>query len=119
MALLIISTKLLYGLDGVKRTPKSAAEPAAVGLKWKAWDGYLRTGNAERRGFLNENVTPGSEGGGGGGKDLEVDVEEKDVFDMTGEELDRYMDWFEKNWADDSNTPRTLLLLFSIFLPFS
>lgn len=117
MALLIISTKLLYGLDGVKRTPKSAAEPAAVGLKWKAWDGYLRTGNAERRGLLNENVTPRSEGGGG--KDLEVDVEEKDVFDMTGEELDRYMDWFEKNWADDSNTPRTLLLFFLFFFPFS
>ncbi|KAG0637729.1 hypothetical protein HOY80DRAFT_971467 [Tuber brumale] len=111
MALLIISTKLLYGLDGVKRTPKSAAEPAAAGLKWRAWDGYLRTSNAEHRGLLSGNVTPGSEGGergrGGGGKDLEVDVEEKDVFDMTGEELDRYMDWFEKNWADDSNTPLT------------
>ncbi|CAZ80192.1 unnamed protein product [Tuber melanosporum] len=111
MALLIISTKLLYGLDGVKRTPKSAVEPAATGLKWRAWDGYLRTSNAEHRGLLSGNVTPGSEGGergrGVGGKDLEVDVEEKDVFDMTGEELDRYMDWFEKNWADDSNTPLT------------
>jgi len=118
MALLIVSTKLLYGLDGVKRTPKSAAEPAAVGLKWKAWDEYLRTGNAERRGLLNENVTPGSEGGGRrGGKELEVDVEEKDVFDMTGEELDRYMDWFEKNWADDSNTPRTLFYFIFIFSP--
>ncbi|RPA94487.1 hypothetical protein L873DRAFT_1700998 [Choiromyces venosus 120613-1] len=109
MALLIISTKLLYGLDGVKRTPKSATEPAAAGLKWEAWDKYLRIGNAERRGLLNENITPVSEGGGG--KDLEVDVEEKDVFDMTGEELDRYMDWFEKNWADDANTPLTKQIL--------
>lgn len=124
MALLIISTKLLYGLDGVKRTPKSAAEPAAVGLKWKAWDGYLRTGNAERRGLLNESVTPGSEGEGRGrgvgGKNLEVDIEEKDVFGMTGEELDRYMDWFEKNWADDSNTPRTLFFCFlNLFYAYS
>ncbi|PWW73115.1 hypothetical protein C7212DRAFT_359489 [Tuber magnatum] len=115
VALLIISTKLLYGLDGVRRTPKSVAEPAAAGLKWKAWDEYLRTGNAERRGLLGENVIPGSEGGGrgrgGGGKDLEVDVEEKDVFNMIGEELDRYMDWFEKNWADDSNAPLTKQIL--------
>ncbi|CUS09105.1 unnamed protein product [Tuber aestivum] len=66
MALLIISTKLLYGLDGVRRVPKSVAEPAAAGLKWEAWDGYLRAGNAERRGLLNESVALGSEGGGGG-----------------------------------------------------
>ena len=39
MALVIVSTKLLFGLDGVPRTPKHATEPAAVGLKWEALGG--------------------------------------------------------------------------------
>lgn len=101
MALVIVSTKLLLGLDEVPRTPKQAAEPAAIGLRWEAWEGYLREGNAEYRGLLGKDVQAA-------GKGLEVDVEEKDVFDMEGEELDRYMDWFEKNWSDDSNTKRIL-----------
>jgi RNA polymerase I-specific transcription initiation factor RRN7 len=97
--LVIVSTKLLFGLDGISRAPRSAAEPAAIGLKWEAWDEYLRTGNAELRGLLGGS-------GKAGGKELEVDVGEKDVFEMSGEELDKYMDWFERNWADDSNTNR-------------
>lgn len=103
MSLVIMGTKLLYGLDGVPRAPKSNAEPAAVGLKWEAWDKFLRLGNAERRGLL------GDIGQKVGKRELEVDVKETDIFGMSGEDLDKYMDWFEKTWADRSNTKRTLV----------
>lgn len=101
MSLVIIATKLLYGLDGVPRAPRSNTEPAAVGLRWEAWDRFLRLGNAKRRGLL------GGIGQNSGKRGLEVDVKETDIFDMDGEDLDKYMDWFEKTWADRSNTKRT------------
>lgn len=103
MSLVIIATKLLYGLDSVSRAPKSNAEPAAVGMKWEAWDKFLRLGNAERRGLL------GGTGQKADNRELEVDVKETDIFGMSGEDLDKYMDWFEKTWADRSNTKRTLV----------
>lgn len=103
MSLVIIATKLLYGLDNVPRAPKSNAEPAAVGLRWEAWDKFLRLGNTERRGLL------GDIGQGVDNRELEVDVKESDIFGMSGEDLDKYMDWFEKTWADRSNTKRTLV----------
>ncbi|KAH8155266.1 uncharacterized protein LAJ45_00275 [Morchella importuna] len=110
MALIIIATKLLYGLDGISRTPESSTEPAAVGLKWEAWDRFLRLGNAERRGLL------GGVDGECSKKRLEVDVKEIDILDMNGEELDKYMDWFEKTWTNNSNTKLTeqILNLFPI-----
>lgn len=103
MSLVIISTKLLYGLDSVSRAPKSNAEPAAVGLRWEAWDKFLRLGNAERRGLLGDTSQKG------GKRELEVDVKETDIFGLNTEDLDKYMDWFEKTWADRSNTKRTLV----------
>lgn len=101
MSLVIIATKLLYGLDGVSRAPISDAEPAAVGLKWEAWEKFLRLGNAKRRGLLGD-ISHKS-----GKRGLEVDVKETDIFGMNGEDLDKYMDWFEKTWVDRSNTKRT------------
>jgi RNA polymerase I-specific transcription initiation factor RRN7 len=109
MSLVIIATKLLYGLDGVARAPKSSTEPAAVGLRWEDWDKFLRLGNAERRGLLGDTEM--------GKKELQVDVKEVDIFDMDEEDLDKYMDWFEKTWADKSNTKRVLTYLYLFGFP--
>jgi RNA polymerase I-specific transcription initiation factor RRN7 len=81
MAIVIMATKLGFGLDGVQRTPKSSDEPAATPLSWPAWEKFLKDGDMERSGAL------------------EIDVTEADVFQMDGEDLDRYMDWYEKTWC--------------------
>lgn len=92
MALVVAATKLCYGLDSRQRVPHSATEPAATTLNQDAWDWFLRTGNAERRGLLEC----------GGNRPLpELDVGEADVFSMDGDELDRYMDWYEKTWCGE------------------
>lgn len=109
MALVIIATKTLYGLDGVSRAPESSTEPAAVGLKWEAWNNFLRLGNTERRGLLGDIGQETNK------RELEVDAKEIDVFGMSGEDLDRYMDWFEKTWADNSSTKRILVHIIILF----
>lgn len=86
MAVTIMATKLCFGLDSVKRTPKTSDEPAATPLSWTAWEKFLKEGDIDR----------------GGG--LELDVAEADVFQMDNDDMDRYMDWFERTWCpqDDS-----------------
>jgi RNA polymerase I-specific transcription initiation factor RRN7 len=90
LALVIAAVKLCYGLDGVARTPHSAAEPAATALEWGAWEQFLRGGNTKRGGKLE---------GTAGRQMLQVDVKEADVFEMNPEELDWYLDWYEKTWC--------------------
>jgi RNA polymerase I-specific transcription initiation factor RRN7 len=90
LALVIAAVKLCYGLDGIKRTPYSAAEPAATALEWGAWERFLRGGNTKRGGKLE---------GTAGRQMLQVDVKEADVFGMSPEELDWYLDWYEKTWC--------------------
>ena len=34
----------------------------------------------------------------------EVETSEDQVFDMDGEQLDRYLDWFEKTWTRDEGS---------------
>jgi len=97
MALVIIATKLCFGLDGIRRTPHSPTEPAATALAWNAWEHFLRAGNQERRGLLISK--------GGKNAQLEVDVKEADIFSMDAEELDWYMDWYEKTWCAEGEVP--------------
>ncbi|RPB28945.1 hypothetical protein L211DRAFT_817189 [Terfezia boudieri ATCC MYA-4762] len=78
MSLILLSTKLLWGVDDTKRIPREKTEPAAVTPDIKNW---------ER--FLTENKFVG---------DSIFDWTDADVFGMSGEELDKYMDWYERMW---------------------
>lgn len=90
MALVVISTKLLFPLDDVKRYPASAREPATQAVDWQAW------GRVQRH-FDQRETSSGRIG-----KGTEVLINEKDVFSMTPSQLDEYMDWYENSWLDSS-----------------
>lgn len=86
MALAIIATKLGFGLDNLQRTPRTSDEPAATPLSWTVWEKFLKDGDMDRCG------------------QLEIDVTEADVFQMDDEDMDRYMDWYEKTWCAQDDT---------------
>lgn len=90
MALVVIATKLFYPFDDVKRYPTSVREPAAQVIDWKLW------AQAQRR-FENRATA-----GGRIGKGNEILVNENDVLKMTPQQLDEYMDWYEKSWLDST-----------------
>lgn len=90
IALLVVSTKLLFPFDDVKRYPTSAKEPAAQLIDWKLW------GQSQRQ-FDNRETA-----GGRIGRGNEILVNEKDVFSMAPNQLDEYMDWYESKWLDIS-----------------
>ncbi|KAF3095371.1 Pol I core factor CF [Orbilia oligospora] len=105
MALLVISLKLCWGLDdddpGVLRymktdkkgrvLPRFASkewEIANMGVDWEEWKSIFEM--EERKKEKKEKE-----------RNWQLRVEEADIYGWSGEEMDEYLGWFEKNWAGD------------------
>ncbi|KAF7130954.1 hypothetical protein CNMCM5793_003889 [Aspergillus hiratsukae] len=102
ITLIVISTKLFFPFDDIKRYPLSTREPSAQVLDWKLWAQVQR--HFDRR----------ETAGGRIGKGNEILVTEKDVFNMTQAQLDEYMDWYETSWLDHSRVLNPLAEFFPI-----
>ncbi|KFZ05408.1 hypothetical protein V501_08376 [Pseudogymnoascus sp. VKM F-4519 (FW-2642)] len=96
-ALVVISTKLLQPFDNMIRTPESLKDPSALRVDWDGWSGMAAEGG---------DATPGQE----------AKVTEADVFNMSGDMLDRYLDWYNQTWSGerDSKVSQQILDLFPI-----
>ncbi|KAI0970559.1 hypothetical protein F4678DRAFT_113099 [Xylaria arbuscula] len=87
ISLIVVSTKLLYPLDGVERLPINEHDPRQTKVDWKKWQKITaETPMGERA-----NLKPGEE----------YKVTADDVLTMDKEKLDDYMDWYEKMWLND------------------
>lgn len=86
MSLLVIAVKLLYPFDRVQRLPRSIHEPTTQKIDWISW--------RKHRQKLAEHP-PGASLARGS----EVDVRDTGVFKMSQQELDSYIDWYQKTWV--------------------
>ncbi|CAG7977530.1 unnamed protein product [Penicillium nalgiovense] len=102
MVLIIISTKLLFPFDGLKRYPTTAKEPAAQVMDWALWE------QAQK---LFDHDQPF---GGSIGKKTAIQITDQDVLNMTSAQLDAYMDWYESSWLDTSKEPSRIAEMFPI-----
>ncbi|KAL7627374.1 hypothetical protein AAE478_001567 [Parahypoxylon ruwenzoriense] len=89
IALVVLSAKLLYPLDGVERPPRIPQDPRSMKVDWTEWQRAMQDDTAEASCGLargeEHKVTP------------------EDVFTMNNEKLDDFMDWFEKMWIGDGD----------------
>jgi RNA polymerase I-specific transcription initiation factor RRN7 len=92
VALVIVAAKLISPFDELKRYPTSAQDPAVQVIDWGHW--------ARVQKEFDERATED----GRAGKAEEILVTERDVLDMTKDQLDKYMDWYENNWLDSRGT---------------
>lgn len=89
-------------MDSVVRYPTSATEPAATQLNLESYELFLKSTNDLRKGELYD--ADDEEGGcSKATRGCEIEVTEKDVFEMKPEEMDAYMDWYEKTWCGSSD----------------
>ncbi|CAP93511.1 Pc16g08410 [Penicillium rubens Wisconsin 54-1255] len=93
MVLIIISTKLLFPFDGLKRYPTTVKEPAAQVMDWALWE------------LAQKNFDHDQPFGGSIGKKTAIQITDQDVLNMTSAQLDAYMDWYESSWLDTSKEP--------------
>lgn len=86
VVLLVISTKLLFPFDDIKRYPTTSGESSTQVMDWSAWV------QAQRR-FENHPQADGRLS-----KEMAIQLTDKDVFHMDPQKLDQYMDWYETSW---------------------
>lgn len=92
VVLLVISTKLLFPFDDIKRYPTTSGEPSTQVMDWPTW------AQAQRR-FENH-----PEADGRLSNETAIQLTDKDVFHMDPERLDQYMDWYETSWLSNSRS---------------
>ncbi|KAH9908602.1 hypothetical protein F4778DRAFT_354333 [Xylariomycetidae sp. FL2044] len=95
VTLIIVSTKLLYPLDGVQRPPVSHYDPRSTKIDWEKWKNTIE--NEQTTTKNSANLIPGEE----------YKVTANDVLTMDKTRLDDFMDWFEKMWIGDGD-PKTV-----------
>ncbi|KAL9581434.1 MAG: hypothetical protein Q9212_003898 [Teloschistes hypoglaucus] len=89
MALLVITVKLYHPFDSIDRHPRSLTEPGTLGIDWNRWSEVQKDYDAR------------DTAGGELGRGNEIKVTETDVFNLSGDQVDEYLDWFEKTWVDE------------------
>lgn len=90
MSLLVVAVKLLFPFDAgnVKRYPRKAGDEGMVRVDWGLWVEGKEWFEAQVRDTREEVLVPGTEMG----------IRDGDVLDMSGEEVDAYMDWYQRMW---------------------
>lgn len=94
IALIVISAKLLQPFDDIIRTPESIKDPSALKVDWNEWRGLVT-------GDISEGLKLGEE----------VKVTEHEVFNMSGNKLDEYLDWYQRIWTDEREAKCKVLFL--------
>ena len=87
IGLVVLATKLLFPFDDRERYPRRPTELAALRMNWGAWS--KARAEAARPSDL---LTYGDA----------LQTTENDVFDMSDEKLDQYMDWYQTAFAEEN-----------------
>jgi RNA polymerase I-specific transcription initiation factor RRN7 len=100
MSLVIIATKFLFPFDSdlVERYPTDPNDPTILRMNWKSWliakKAYDSATNASLQ--TNRALKPGSE----------IKSTDHDILEMADDQLDAYMDWYQRTWIKPDNTTR-------------
>ncbi|PQE21381.1 hypothetical protein CJF30_00008263 [Rutstroemia sp. NJR-2017a BBW] len=99
MSLVVIATKLSQPFDDVVRLPENDLDPSATKIDWIKW-----------RGIMTEHTDETLERGD------ELCVTDSDVLNMTGKQMDEWMNWYHRTWIDDRDQkmPEQILELFPL-----
>lgn len=87
VALIIVAIKLYHPLDDVTRFVTSETDLGFLAIDWKVWQ--------EAQEKRKKTIPPSKSAFPPGG---ESRLKESDVFDLTGAQIDSYLDWYEKTF---------------------
>ncbi|KAL4922758.1 hypothetical protein BDW62DRAFT_171701 [Aspergillus aurantiobrunneus] len=102
VTLIVIATKLLFPFDDVQRHPTSTQELTVQAIDWGSW------AEVQNR-FDRRDASAGRIG-----KGKEILVNEGDVLNMNGDQLDAYLDWYENSWLDNNKGANPLTPFFPL-----
>jgi RNA polymerase I-specific transcription initiation factor RRN7 len=89
ISLVVVSTKLLYSLDGTERPPETYQDPRYLNLDWDMWQRALES----KLGDDPKHLKRGEE----------YQLSSNGALAADKIKLDDFMDWFEKTWVGDGH----------------
>lgn len=99
ISLLIITVKLIFPFDDITRHAYSSQDPAAYSVNWLSWKHAQET---QETGDRTRKLGP----------DMAIQVREEDVFEMSKDQLDDYMDWYEKMFVQDKGEIEIMFVVY-------
>lgn len=109
LALLVVAVKLHHPFDGTDRHASTLTDLGVMTIDWDVW--------CKNQKEFDARVTLGGKIGRGN----EMKVRDRDVLNMTGDQMDEYLDWYERTWVKEGNQetrkgglPTQLLDMFPI-----
>jgi len=90
LASLVVTTKLLFPYDFVSRVPSRPDEPAALIMDWDEW--CRESDTMDHKGSAYEKA---------------LNCTAANVIDMSANQLDSYMSWFESSFVQDDSARLT------------
>ena len=93
MALLVVSTKLLFPFDAgsVRRFPRATTEQGLIRIDWQNW--------LAAKEWFDTAVDQEKEARLTRGKEMEI--RDVDIMRLDEQGLDEYMDWYQRMWVSD------------------
>lgn len=101
IASIVVATKLLYPFDGLPRFPNDPHDPSNLRVNWDKWAEIFKDQPSSHR-----NDRMGFE-----------KMKSTDVYDMTEEDMDRYLDWYQETKIEPREDVRDLERLFPLIKP--
>lgn len=89
VSLLVIAVKLYHPFDNLRRSVLSLNDSAALQIDWSKWTEAFC--NHRLRIHAGSHLVRGTE----------MHVTEEDAMRMSNEQLDDYLDWYERTWIDE------------------
>ena len=105
ICLTVIAAKTWYGFDKVKRHPRDAEDISATLPDWDTWKAHLEDLGKDEKSPKRP-------------KHWELNLDERELYDMSNEDLDLYMDWYERTYysaeggTGKGKAPRQILRFF-------
>jgi len=116
-SLLVIAVKLYHPFDSLKRRAKTLTEPGVLTIDWDNW--CQAQSCQYSRSIASGDLNSGCKSSQEFERHSWIDITEEDVFNMSGPQLDQYLDWYEKTWIggetrrrNSAGLPQQLLDMF-------
>jgi len=92
-AAVVFATKYVAPLDGLERFPQDAGDPLVLKMDWAVWEAKFLSPERKQRDVVDfENLDP------------------EEVWSMSKEEINDYLDWFQETQIDRNPTCRHTFL---------
>lgn len=92
--MVIVAVKLSHPFDDIERQPETESDPTTLKIDWEKWRHIMIERSSKRL-----------------KKGEELKITDADVLNMSNEQIDEYLEWYQRTWIDDREPKSTYIYI--------